>query len=89
MRATQPWQDKQAPEPRRRYYGVYFSRDERGEDRTARLILDTENHPIDRTSVTAYSRLFPMYEARRMSYLHIGDTYSTYEEAFAAGQERA
>jgi hypothetical protein len=56
---------------------------------TADLILDNAKYPIGKTSVSTYSRFFPVSEARKMTRLHISKVYSTWDEAFhsAGGQK--
>lgn len=65
-----------------KFYKVWFSD---GAKRTGQLIVDTERYPIN-TSVSDYSRLFPISEARIMKRLHVGDLYDTFDEAFTGGK---
>ena len=61
------------------FYKVWFSN---GSERTAKLIVDTFSHPIGKTGVSEYSRLFPISEAPKMKRCLIGNRYETWQEAF-------
>ena len=65
------------------FYAVWFSN---GNERTAKLIVNTEQFPFGHTSVSEYSRLFPLYEAPKMKRLLMNHPRETWEQAWNDAQ---
>ena len=68
----------------KQYYKVWFSK---GLDETAKLVVDTDLFPVGKTSITAYSRLFPYSEAGKMRVFHRSKLYPSFNAAFHADTE--
>jgi hypothetical protein len=62
-----------------KYYKIWFSN---GAERTAGLVVDTVKFPWKTTSISDYSRLFPISECMKMKRLIKTTLYDSFEEAF-------
>jgi hypothetical protein len=60
------------------YYKVWFSN---GKESTAKLVVHTDRFPLS-TSVSDYSRLFPMSEYPKMLRVIRSTVYDSFKEAF-------
>lgn len=60
------------------YYKVWFSN---GKESTAKLVVHTDRFPLS-TSVSDYSRLFPMSESTKMLRVIRTTVYDSFKEAF-------